>query len=157
LAFLEVIFAANVNFLIWKQNLQNLILKLLFWKKEHQTESDKFYKIQNEIKSLVKIDNSVCAISMDFEKNLHLFLTKVSCQYYLRQLWISQLLYSWFENWSRRYVLIFWNFAGKGPNESIYCVDFYIKNRKSNFRKFFIFSDNCFAKNKDIFRFIIGN
>jgi hypothetical protein len=37
---------------------------------EHQTESDKFYKIQNEIESLVKIDNSVCAISMDFEKNL---------------------------------------------------------------------------------------
>jgi hypothetical protein len=42
---------------------------------EHQTESNKFYKIQNEIKSLVKVDNSVCAISMDFEKNLPLPLT----------------------------------------------------------------------------------
>jgi hypothetical protein len=41
------------------------------------------------------------------------------------------------------------NFAGKGPNESISCLDFYIKNRKSNFRNFFIFSDDCLAQNKN--------
>jgi len=41
------------------------------------------------------------------------------------------------------------SFAGKGPNKSISCLDFYIKNRKSNFRKFFILSDNFFAQNKN--------
>jgi hypothetical protein len=40
--------------------------------KAHQTEAEMFYKIQKEIKSLAINDNTVCAISIDFEKNLPL-------------------------------------------------------------------------------------
>jgi hypothetical protein len=67
---------------------------------------------------------------MDFEKNLPLPLTKVSCKYYLRQLWIHNFCIHDMKTGAADVFLYSENFAGKGPNESISCLDFYVKNRK---------------------------
>ena len=39
--------------------------------------------------------------------------------------------------------------AGKGPNEVISCLDFYIKTLGPSTKKLHIFADNCFSQNKN--------
>jgi hypothetical protein len=147
-----MIFVVNVNFFnvqIKSSKSENEIISLKNQFKAHQTEAEMFYKIQKEIKSSAINDNTVCAISIDFEKNLPLPITKVSYEYYLRQLWIHNFCIHDMKSGKADMFPSFENFAAKGPNETISCLDFYIRNRISGIKKLFIFSDNCFAQNKN--------
>jgi hypothetical protein len=68
-------------------NEEILITKQLLEK--HQFEAQMFYDIKKQVRNLVKIDSKVCAVSLDYEKNLPLPVTNVSSEYYMRQLWIQ--------------------------------------------------------------------
>jgi hypothetical protein len=116
---------------------------------KHQIEADFFYKLQNELKSLAKSDPRVAVISMDYEKNFFVPVTKVSTEYYSRQLSIHNF---GIHNMGEEKAVMFMyseNFALKGPNETISILNYYLQTKiGSNVKKIYIFSDNCFAQMK---------
>ena len=97
-------------------------------KLEHQKEADLFYEIQKTVKINVKNNSKISAISIDFEKNLLLPVTKVSCEYYMRQLWLHNFCIHDMETEKANMFLYSEHFAGKGPNEVISIINFYINN-----------------------------
>jgi hypothetical protein len=115
----------------------------------HQKEADMFYQIQNEVKNLIKSDNKFSAISMDFEKNLPLPVSKVSFEYYLRQLWLQNFCIHDMCNGQSNMFLYSEHFAKKGPNEIISCLNFYFQKLNPSIKNLYIFSDNSFSQNKN--------
>jgi hypothetical protein len=63
--------------------LDNELKQSLF---NHQFEANIFYELQNFYNKLAKSDSSIVVLSMDYEKNFFILITKVSVEYYSRQL-----------------------------------------------------------------------
>ncbi len=116
---------------------------------KHQLEAQNFYTIKSEIKSLVKTNRKVCAISLDYEKNLPLLVTKVSSEYYMRQLWVQNFSIYSLENEISEMFVYSEHFAGKGPNEVISFIDSYVERLDPNINILYIFCDNAFFQNKN--------
>jgi hypothetical protein len=116
---------------------------------KHQIEANIFYKLQKDMKSLAKSDKTLTVISMDYEKNFFVPITKVNIEYYSRQLSIHNF---GIHNMSSEKATMFMyseNYAMKGPNETISFLNYYIKNKiDKKVKKLYIFSDNCFAQMK---------
>jgi hypothetical protein len=121
---------------------------------KHQMEAQNFYKIKKEIKKLVKLNDKICAISLDYEKNLPIPVTNVSSEYYMRQLWIQNFCIHTFKNETADMFVYSEHFAGKGPNEVISFIEFYVKKLNSNIKILYIFCDNAFSQNKNRFNWI---
>ncbi len=121
---------------------------------KHHSESQEFYKIKQKIKTLVKDNINVCAISLDYEKNLPLPVTNVSSEYYMRQLWIQNFCIHTFKDKSAEMYLYSEHYAGKGPNEMISFINFYIEKLDPNIRIFYIFCDNAFFQCKNRYNWL---
>ena len=102
---------------------------------------------------LMKDDCDVAVIAMDFQKNLPLPLTNVGQEYYKRQLRLHNFCIHENVNNNAWMFIHSENFAAKGPNEVISCLDFYIKRLSNKIRKLHIFADNCFSQNKNRYLF----
>ena len=101
-----------------------------------------------------KLCNDCAVIAKDYQKNMPLPLTGVSQEYYKRQLWIHNFcIHDTVQDQATMFVYAE-NYAGKGPNEVISCLDFYIRSLPSEITKLRIFADNCFSQNKN--RYIIS-
>jgi hypothetical protein len=81
---------------------------------KYQMEAQNFYKVKKEIKELVKLNDKIYAISLDYEKNLPIPVTNVSSEYYMRQLWIHT-----FKNETADMFVYSEHFSGKGPSEYV--------------------------------------
>lgn len=115
----------------------------------HQFEAKTFYELQSYYKNLAKSDSSVKVISMDYQKNFFLPITKVCPEYYSRQLSIHNF---GIHDMGEEKALMFMfseNFAQKGANETISILNYYISNKiNNNIKKIYIFSDNAFGQMK---------
>ena len=98
-------------------------------------------------------DCDTAVIAMDFQKNLPLPLTNIGQEYYKRQLWLHNFCIHDNVNNLAWMFLYSENFAAKGPNEVISCLDFFINRLSSKIRKLHIFADNCFSQNKNRYLF----
>jgi hypothetical protein len=116
---------------------------------KHLSEAQKFYEFQNEVKNLIKKDNTISAISMDFEKNLPLPVSKVSFEYYLRQLWLQNFCIHDMSSGQSNMFLYSEHYANKGPNEVISLLNFYFSSISNSIKTIYIFSDNSFSQNKN--------
>ena len=101
----------------------------------------------------MKDDCDIAVIAMNFQKNLPLPLTNIGQEYYKRQLWLHNFCIHDNVNNHAWMFLYSENFAAKGPNEVISCLDFYINRLSSKIRKQHIFADNCFSQNKNRYLF----
>jgi hypothetical protein len=120
--------------------------------KEHHNQANYFYTLQNKIKELSKENNDISVLSVDYQKNFYLPITKVSIEYFCRQLSLHNFCIH--EMVSKKATMFMYseNFAAKGPNETISFVDYYIKkNIPISTKKLYVFSDNQFAQNKSRF------
>ena len=91
---------------------------------------------------------------MDYQKNMPLPLTGVSQEYYKRQLWFHNFcILDTVQDQATMFIYAK-NYAGKGPNEVISCLDFYIRSLPCGITKLHIFADNFFSQNKN--RYIIA-
>ena len=82
----------------------------------------------------------------DSQKNMSLPLTGISQEYYKRQLWIHNFcIHGTVQNQATMFAYAE-NYAGKGANEVLSCLDFYIRCLPSEISKLYIFADNCFFK-----------
>ncbi len=111
---------------------------------KHQFEAQMFYNIKKQVKNLVKIDSKVCAISLDYEKNLPLPVTNVSSEYYMRQLWNQNFCIHNFKDETPEMFIYSEHFAGKSLNEVITFINFFIEKLNSNIKTLYVFSDNAF-------------
>ncbi len=127
------------------------ILSIKQDQQKHHLEADQFYQIKKQVKELTKNDNKTFAICFDYEKNLPLPVTKVSSEYYMRQLWVHNFCIHNLKTDSAEIFLYSEHFAGKGPNEVISALNFYINKFKTSAEKLYMFCDNCFAQNKNRF------
>lgn len=117
---------------------------------EHQFEANIFYELQNYYKNLAKSDKNFAVLSMDYEKNFFLPITKVSVEYYSRQLSIHNFGIHDMGEGKANMFMYSENFSMKGPNETISILNFYLSNKiNQNIKKICIFSDNCFAQMKN--------
>ncbi len=89
---------------------------------------------------MAKYNTKIAAISLDYEKNLLTPVTKVSSEYYMRQLWLHNFCIHNMTNEKTEMFVYSEHFAGKGANEVISCLDFYIKKLilKSKLYIFFV-------------------
>jgi hypothetical protein len=132
------------NVKIKSYSLENNSEEILSVKQElikHQSEADKFYQIIKDIKNFVKINRSVCATVLDYKKNLPLPVTNVSCEYYIRLLWIHNFCIHTMRTESAEMFLYSEHFAGKGPNEVISFLKFYIEKLETNITSLYVFCD----------------
>jgi len=76
----------------------------------------------------------------------------------MRQLWIHNFSIHTMRNETADMFVYSEHYAGKGPNEVISFMDFYMKKLDPNVKKLYIFSDNCFAhgKNRYIWLFYLN-
>ncbi len=98
---------------------------------------------------MAKNNRIIAAISLDYEKNLPIPVTKVSSKYYMRQLWLHNFCIHNMVNGKAEMFVYSEHFAGKGANEVISLSNFYINRLSSQIETLYIFCDNCFAKNKN--------
>lgn len=88
-------------------------------------------------------------LAMDYQKNLPLPLTGVSQEYYKRQLWIHNFCIHECTKEKATMFLYAEHYAGKGPNDVLSCLQYYIKTLPLNITKIELFADNCFSQNKN--------
>ncbi len=130
------------------ENFEAIKLKL----DEHQNEANYFYTLKNNLKSIENKNNKIAIICVDFQKNFYLPITKVSIEYYSRQLSLHNFCVHDMKTSKSLMFMYTENFALKGPNETISFINFYIKNKiEATVEEIYIFSDNNFAQNKSRF------
>jgi len=93
--------------------------------KNHQDEANFFYILQDDIKTSTKNDPKIAVISIDYEKNFFVPVTKVSIEYYSRQLSIHNCGIHDMKTGFATMFMYSENFAGKGPNETISFLNHY--------------------------------
>ena len=84
---------------------------------------------------------------------LPLPLTGIGQEYYKRQPWIHSLCIHDNLNDLEKMYLHAEDFAAKGPNEVISCLDHYISTLDNSISKLILFMDNCFSQNKNRYIF----
>ena len=94
-------------------------------------------------------DNDTAVIAIDFQKSLPLPLTGVTKEFYKRQLWIHNFCIHDCVNENATMFLCAERYVGKGPNEVISCLDYFISALLSSMKKLKIFADNRFSQNKN--------
>ena len=99
-------------------------------------------------------EKDVVVLAIDFQKNLPLPLTGVSQEYYRRQLWIHNFCIHECTEEKATMFLYAENYAGKGPNDVLSCLQHYFKTLPSEIKKIKLFADNCFSQNKN--RYLIA-
>ena len=117
----------------------------------HLRKCEVFHVQLREVTETAKQRSDTAVISMDFQKNLPLPVTNVSVEYYKRQLWVHNFCMHDNVNESATMFLYAENFAAKGPNEVLSCLEFYISMLDPGINKLHIFADNCFSQNKNKF------
>ena len=91
-------------------------------------------------------------LNVNYQKNFYLPITKVSIEYYCRQLSLHNFCIHDMINKKATMFIYSENFAAKGANEIISFMDYYIKNKiLTSTNKLYVFSDNQFAQNKSRF------
>lgn len=114
----------------------------------HLAKADVFYTQLREIPANSNANSLVLAI--DYEKNLPLPVTGVGPEYYKRQLWLHNFCIKDLVSGESTMYLYSETFAKKGPNETISCLEDYLKNvAGAELKELHIFLDNCFAQNKN--------
>lgn len=129
--------------------------KRLATEKELHLRKAEVFQVQlNEVTEQAKSNETIVVLAMDFQKNLPLPLTGVSQEYYKRQLWIHNFCIHECSEEKSTMFLYSENFAGKGPNDVLSCLQFYIKTLPAEVRRIDLFADNCFSQNKN--RYIVA-
>ena len=93
-------------------------------------------------------------LAMDYQKNLPLPLTGIGQEYYKRQLWIHNFCIHECVNEKATMFLYAEHYAGKGPNDVLSCLSFYVKSLPAEVTKIELFADYCFSQNKN--RYLIA-
>ena len=120
----------------------------------HHRKADVFTLQMQEATENAKTCKDSAVIAMDYQKNLPLPLTGISKEYYKRQLWLHNFcIHNTVQEQATMFVYSK-SYAGKGPNEVLSCLDFYIRSLPVEITKLYIFADNCFSQNKN--RYIIA-
>ncbi len=83
---------------------------------------------------MAKNNRKIAAITLDYEKNLPIPVTKVSSEYYMRQLWLHNFCIHNMVNEKAEMFVYSEHFAGKGANEVISFLDFYINRLSSEIK-----------------------
>lgn len=115
----------------------------------HIRKGDAFTAQLQEVTELAQNDETIHVIAMDFQKNIPLPLTGIGQEYYKRQLWLHNLgIHDCVKNKATMF-LYAEHYAGKGPNEVLSCLRYYIDNIPSSVKQLHIFADNCYSQNKN--------
>jgi hypothetical protein len=126
--------------------------------KEHKISANYFYMLRKDITKKFKYDKSHAILSFDFEKNLPLPVTNINKEYYLRQLWVQNFGIHDIKLSKACMFLYAENYAGKGPNEVISFIDYFIKYKLSKETEVLhLFCDNCFSQNKNKYLWLYFN
>lgn len=136
-----------------KVNNDHVRVKQLNTEKElHQRKAEVFFeKLKNAEK-----DKDGCTLNLcfDFQKNLPLPVTNIQDEYYRRQLWLHNFGIHNINNGTASMYLFTENYAHKGPNEVISCLNDYLQQMNDNkYKKLVLFCDNCFSQNKNKYLF----
>ncbi|KAK5648093.1 hypothetical protein RI129_002985 [Pyrocoelia pectoralis] len=134
------------------QNDDQQVRELNLQKEIHIRKAEVFYTLMKEKRDNPKPDEMV--ICFDYQKNLPLPVTNIKDEYYLRQLWLHNFCINNIVTNCATMYLYTENYAGKGPNEVISCLNHFIKKKKNQgMVKLSIFCDNCFSQNKNRYLF----
>ena len=132
----------------------DLILRLKTDHNVHKRKGDAFYEQIRGDKDLALATGDTKVIAMDYQKNLLLPVTGIGQEYYKRQLAVHNLgIHDVCSGHASMYVYPE-NFAHKGPNEVLSCLEHYLNALPQSLKKLVIFTDNCFSQNKN--RYIIA-
>ena len=146
-------FNADIKFATVNRN-NDLVLKLRTEHEVHKRKGDAFYEQIREDKHLALSSDDTQVIAMDFQKNLLLPVTGIGQEYYKRQLAVHNLGIHDVCSGNASMYIYAENFAHKGPNEVLSCLEHYIDELPESIRKLVIFTDNCFSQNKN--RYIVA-
>ena len=146
-------FNADIKFATVNRN-NDLVLKLRTEHEVHKRKGDAFYEQIREDKHLALSTDDTQVIAMDFQKNLLLPVTGIGQEYYKRQLAVHNLGIHDVCSGNASMYIYAENFAHKGPNEVLSCLEHYIDELPESIRKLVIFTDNCFSQNKN--RYIVA-
>lgn len=131
---------------------EKMVSELTTQRELHLRKAETFFDKMKHYKD--KHDPTELVLCFDYQKNLPLPVTNIQDEYYLRQLWLHNFCINDVITNDATMYLYTENFALKGPNEVISCLNHYIKKHKSNdHKKLILFCDNCFSQNKNRFLF----
>lgn len=115
----------------------------------HVRRSKKFFKKINEIKDIVKADERIGAICIDYMQNLQLPLIPVQDTFYLRQLTVSVFCIHNLRDDSVDFYIYHEGVGSKGPNEVASFILHYINRSMKGVDHLHVFSDGCGGQNKN--------
>lgn len=115
----------------------------------HLRRARKFYSKLEEVTNLIKTDDTVFGICIDYMQNLQLPSIPIQEAFYLRQLVVNVFCIHNLKDNSATFYLYNEGIAAKGPNEVCSFLMDYLKNIPENVKTLHLFSDGCLPQNKN--------